>query len=173
VHVGDRESDTYELFCTACELKSHFLVRTCVDRLAGEGRHSIADEMDEVRVKGLHHFEVIDAAGKPAWATLELRYRRVHVLPPIGKQKDYPALTLIVIYARERGAPQGSNPIDWELITDLPMSSRSEAIQKLHRYAQRWEIETSHEILKSGYRAEEPKLRTADRLANLVSIFVT
>jgi hypothetical protein len=37
VHVGDRESDIYELFCTACELKTHFLVRTCGDRLAGDG----------------------------------------------------------------------------------------------------------------------------------------
>jgi hypothetical protein len=37
VHVGDRESDIYELFCTAQQLATHFLVRTCVDRLAGDG----------------------------------------------------------------------------------------------------------------------------------------
>ena len=37
VHIGDRESDIYELFCLAQELDTHFLVRTCVDRLAGEG----------------------------------------------------------------------------------------------------------------------------------------
>jgi len=170
VHVGDRESDIYELFCTAYELKTHFLVRTCVDRLAGDGQHTITTEMEEVRVKGLHHVEVIDSKGKPAWATLELRYRRVHVLPPIGKQKDYPALTLTVLHARERGAPQGRKPIDWKLITDLPVSSRSEAIEKLHWYAQRWKIETFHKILKSGCKAEDAKLRTADRLANLVSI---
>lgn len=33
VHIGDRESDIYELFCIAKELNTHFLVRTCVDRL--------------------------------------------------------------------------------------------------------------------------------------------
>lgn len=38
IHVGDRESDIYELFCTAQQEGTHFLVRTCVDRLAGEGR---------------------------------------------------------------------------------------------------------------------------------------
>src|SRR5579864_681918 len=32
VHVGDRESDIYELFCAAQEEGTHFLVRTCVDR---------------------------------------------------------------------------------------------------------------------------------------------
>lgn len=41
IHVGDRESDIYELFCTAYELGTHFLVRTC-DRLAGDGEHTIA-----------------------------------------------------------------------------------------------------------------------------------
>jgi hypothetical protein len=30
VHIGDRESDIYELFCMAQQLETHFLVRTCV-----------------------------------------------------------------------------------------------------------------------------------------------
>src|SRR5258707_9503190 len=50
VHIGDRESDIYELFCTAHDAGTHFLLRTCVDRLAGDGDHTIADEMREVRV---------------------------------------------------------------------------------------------------------------------------
>ncbi len=33
VHIGDRESDIYELFCAAQEAGTRFLVRTCVDRL--------------------------------------------------------------------------------------------------------------------------------------------
>ena len=64
VHIGDRESDIYELFCTAQELGTHFLVRTCVDRLAGDGQHTIADEMDEVRVQGVHRVEVRDGKGR-------------------------------------------------------------------------------------------------------------
>ena len=50
VHIGDRESDIYELFCLADEVGTHFLVRTCVDRLAGDGKHTIADEMSEKRL---------------------------------------------------------------------------------------------------------------------------
>jgi hypothetical protein len=49
--------------------------------------------------------------------------------------------------------------------------SRAEAIEKLDWYAMRWKIEVFHKILKSGCKAEESKLRTADRLANLISIF--
>jgi hypothetical protein len=37
VHIGDRENDIYEFFCAAREAGTHFLVRTCVDRLAGDG----------------------------------------------------------------------------------------------------------------------------------------
>jgi hypothetical protein len=35
----------------------------------------------------------------------------------------------------------------------------------------RWKIEMFHKILKSGCRAEESRLRTAERLANLISLF--
>jgi hypothetical protein len=171
VHVGDRESDIYELFCKAHELGTHFVVRTCVDRLAGNGKHTIADEMEEVAVKGLHRVETRDEHGDACSATLELKYRRCQVLPPVGKQKRYPALNLVVIYATERGTPKGRKPIEWKLITDLPVRSRAEAIEKLDWYAMRWKIEVFHKILKSGCKAEESKLRTADRLANLISIF--
>jgi hypothetical protein len=171
VHIGDRESDIYELFCAAGEVGTHFLVRTCVDRLAGAGDHTIADEMDEVAVKGLHRIEVRDSKGDLDKAILEIRYRKIRVLPPIGKQKRYPALTLTVIHAEERGTPENRKKIDWRLITDLPVQSRQDAIEKLEWYALRWKIEVFHKILKSGCKAEESKLRTAERLANLISVF--
>jgi hypothetical protein len=171
VHIGDRESDIYELFCTAQEVGTHFLVRTCVDRLAGDGDHTIADEMSESAVKGLHRIEVRDNNGDPDEAVLEIRYRRIRVLPPIGKQKRYPALTLTVIHAEERGTPKNRKKIDWKLITDLPIQSRKDAIEKLNWYALRWKIEVFHKILKSGCRAEEAKLRTAQRLANLIAVY--
>jgi hypothetical protein len=171
VHIGDRESDIYELFCLAQEVGTHFLVRTCVDRLAGDGDHTIADEMDEVAVKGLHRIEVRDSKGDADEAILEIRYRTIRVLPPIGKQQRYPALTLTVIHAEERGTPKNRKKIDWRLITDLPVRSRADAIEKITWYSLRWKIEVFHKILKSGCRAEESRLRTAQRLANLIAVF--
>jgi hypothetical protein len=171
VHIGDRESDIYELFCAAQEIGTHFLGRTCVDRLAGDGGHTIAEEMDEIAIKGLHRVEVRDNNGDPDKAVLEIRYREIHVLPPIGKQKRYPALTLTVIHAEERGTPKNRKKIEWKLITDLPVHSRQDAIEKLLWYALRWKIEVFHKILKSGCKAEESKLRTAQRLANLIAVF--
>jgi hypothetical protein len=171
VHVGDRESDIYELFCAAQQAGTHFVVRTCVDRLAGEGDHTIAEEMKEVGVKALHRIEVRNKKGELDQAVLEIKYRRLRVLPPVGKQKQYPELTLTIIHAQERGTPKDREKIDWKLITDLGVNSRIEAVQKIQWYALRWKIEMFHKILKSGCKAEESKLRTAERLVNLISVF--
>jgi hypothetical protein len=171
VHIGDRESDIYELFSIAQDAGTHFLLRTCVDRLAGEGDHTVADEMREVNVQGLHRIEVRNKKGDISEAVLELRYRRIRVLPPIAKQKLYPALMLTVLHATERDAPKGRDRIDWKLVTDLPVRSRKDAIEKLNWYAMRWKIETFHKILKSGFKAEEVRLRTAERIVNLIAIF--
>jgi len=171
IHIGDRESDIYELFSTAHDVGTHFLVRTCVDRLAGDGQHTISQEMETVDVKANHLITVLDRKGRPEQAVLELRYRRIRVLPPIGKQNRYPELRLTVIYAQEVETPTGRDRIDWKLITDLPVSTPLQAIEKLEWYASRWKIETFHKIVKSGCKAEESKLRTADRLVNLIAVF--
>jgi len=70
---------------------------------------------------------------------------------------------LTVLHATERGKPRGRDRIDWKLITNLPVTSRAQAIEKLHWYALRWRIEVFHKILKSGCQAEQSKLRTAER----------
>src|SRR5580700_6920616 len=38
VHIGDRESDIYELFCTAQQAGTHFVVRSCVESSRRTGR---------------------------------------------------------------------------------------------------------------------------------------
>ncbi|MGH9663355.1 MAG: IS4 family transposase, partial [Bryobacteraceae bacterium] len=171
IHIGDRESDIYELFCAAQESGTKFLIRTCVDRLAGDGRHTIAAAMRRVKVKAIHEVEVRDAKGKVSHATVKVKYHRLRAHPPIGKQKEYPPLMLTVIYAQEASTPQGREKIDWKLITNLPVRSRKDVVEKLAWYAMRWRIETFHKILKSGCRAEASKLRAAERIVNLIAVF--
>ena len=171
IHVGDRENDIYEFFCATQEIGTNFIVRACVDRLAGNGDHTITDEIDEVRVRGRHSVEIRTKTGKVETAKLEIRYKRIRVQPPIGKQKRYPALALTVIHAEERNHPAHRAPVVWKLITNLEVNSATQAIEKLDWYALRWKIEVFHNILKSGCKAEDSKLRTAERLVNLIAIF--
>ena len=171
VHVGDRESDIYELYCLAQDIGTHFVVRTVVDRLAGDGGHTVKSEMATAESAGTHVIELRGEDDAIERITLDIRFKRIHVRPPIGKQKRYPSLDLTVIHASELAPPPGRKPILWKLVTDLEVTSREEAIEKISWYAMRWKIEVFHKILKSGCRAEDAKLRTADRLANLMAVF--
>ena len=170
VHIGDRESDIYELFCAAEQAKTHFLVRTCVDRFAGQGNTTIAKAMARQPIRGQHEVEVRDGHGQVSTTRVYLRYCRMTVYPPVAKRKRYPVLTLTVIHAHERGTPKGRDPIRWELLTDLPVEDLAAAIEKLDWYAMRWKLETYHKVLKSGCQAEHSKLRTAQRLTNLLAV---
>jgi Transposase DNA-binding/Transposase Tn5 dimerisation domain len=168
VHIGDRESDIYELFCAAQDAGTHFLVRTCVNRLLEDGS-TVAEEMEAVPIKGLHRIELRNDKGEISEVTLELRYRRMKLRPPVGKQDKYAEQVLTVIHATERNAPQGREPIEWKLLTNLPVGSREQAIEKLKWYALRWKIEVFHKILKSGCKVEASGLQTAERLTRLIA----
>lgn len=170
VHVGDRENDIYEFFCAARELGTHFLVRTCVDRLALDGKRTVGTVMATAPVAGTHGVEATAEDGGVHRAELELRFARVRVLPPIGKQKHYPALDLTILHAREAAEPEGRARLDWKLATDLPVAGLDEAVGMLRWYACRWKIELFHKVLKSGCRAEAARLRTAERLTKLIAV---
>ena len=170
VHIGDRESDIYELFCECQSLGTHFLFRTCVDRRAGADEGTVNDAIEKRRINAVHRIEVQNDKGKPSTAVLEIKYHRLQICPPIGKQKRYGKLMLTVIHAIERGTPKDRAPIAWKLITDLSVTRKAEAIEKLEWYALRWNIETFHKVLKSGCRTEDSKLRSAERLANLIAM---
>jgi hypothetical protein len=137
VHIGDRESDIYDLFCTAEELGTRFLVRSRFDRRTADDGHSIAEEMAQVAVQGLHRIEFRGPQGQDCEALLEIKYGRVTMLAPSSKSK-VPALDLMVVHARERDAPANRTPLEWKLITNLPVGSEAEAIEKIDWYAMRW-----------------------------------
>ncbi len=77
-----------------------------MDRLAEDGTRTISQEIDESLSKVLHRVEVRDKQGNCSEATVEIRRRRIRVIPSIGKQKRHPDLTLTVTYAQERRTPK-------------------------------------------------------------------
>jgi hypothetical protein len=169
VHIGDRESDIYELFSLADELGTHFLVRSSSERLTDREGVTISEEMETAPVNGVHAIKFRDSNGAKHDAILEIKFRAIEVPPPKTK-RQYSSLDLTVIYAVERDAPEGREPIVWKLLTSLPVKTLAEAIEKLNWYAMRWKIEVFHKVLKSGCRTEASELRTTDRLTNFIAI---
>ena len=98
-------------------------------------------------------------------AELTLRYERV-TLPRPG---DKPT-ALWMMHAREQCPPPNADPLEWFLLTTLPVTDVHEATRLLKWYALRWRIEDYFRILKSGCKIEELQHRTAERLQRATAI---
>lgn len=55
-------------------------------------------------------------------------------------------------------------------MTNLPVADFAIATEKLEWYALRWRAEVFHKVMKSGCRAEEARLETAERLAKFLAL---
>ncbi|WLB97050.1 IS4 family transposase [Bradyrhizobium japonicum] len=176
VHVGDRESDIYELFCLAQDLGTRFLVRVQTNRLAEpsskasprDAAHRVFAQLDAVPWSGRHRVAIGGEDGETAF--LQIKFASVKTLPPIGKQKRYAPQTLVYIHALEVDPPSDRDPIDWKLVTNLPVDDLTAAVEKLDWYALRWKVEVFHKVMKSGCRAEDARLQTAERLVTLLAL---
>ena len=115
------------------------------------GRHRITIDQDET-----------------AW--LQVKFATINTLPPVGKQKRYSPQVLTYIHAARENPPPDRAPIDWKLVTNLPVDDLSAAVEKLGWYALRWKAEVFHKVMKSGCRAEEARLETAERLAKFLAL---
>lgn len=80
------------------------------------------------------------------------------------------ALPLWAVLAQEVDVPAGSRPLEWMLLTTLPVTDVDATIEKLKWYAHRWQIEVYHRTLKSGCRIEQRQLGSAARLENCLAI---
>lgn len=72
-----------------------------------------------------------------------MKFAAINTLPPVGKQKRYSLQALTYIHALEENPPPGREPIDWKLVTNLPVEDLSVAVEKLGWYALRWKAEVS------------------------------
>ena len=58
------------------------------------------------------------------------------------------------IVAREVEPPAGDKPIEWRLLTNLPVDTLEQAARMIDWYRARWEIELFFLILKEGCRVQ-------------------
>ena len=113
--------------------------------------------------------DVIASRSIRTTAWLQVKFATINTLPPVGKQKRYSPQVLTYIHAVEENPPPGREPIDWKLVTNLPVKDLSAVVEKLGWYALRWKAEVFHKVIKSGCRAEEARLETAERLAKFLA----
>ena len=153
VYVADRESDIYELFAEG-DGQAHradWLVRATHDRrVLDEG--CLSEALAQAPVLGEIEF-ALPASHKrrKKHVTQTLKATRVELQPPQRYRHSLDSVEVTVVLAQETRPPKGEDPVTWILLTDLPVITVDQAIEKIGWYLCRWQIEIYFKIrLVSG-----------------------
>lgn len=110
--------------------------------------------------------------GRPSRiARMELRWREVEISPPaVALKKSWPALKLYALWAREVGAPSGTEPLDWLLLSPWPLKTLKMARRLGRWYSLRWGIECWHKVLKVVCGVEKRQMKSAQVLERALAL---
>jgi Domain of unknown function (DUF4338)/Transposase DNA-binding/Transposase Tn5 dimerisation domain len=172
VSVGDREADIYELFvwATAEPGRPKLLVRAEHNRRVQDEHRYLWEQMAAQPVAGIQPVRIPRRGQRAAReAQLEVRFGAVELRAPQTRTK-LPNVKLWAVWAREADAPAGTEPVEWMLLTTLPVETFEQACEKLQWYTRRWGIEVFHRTLKSGCQIETRQLGSADRIEACLAI---
>lgn len=169
VKVGDRGSDIYDHLAACQSAGQRFVIRSCKDRvLVDEDGRPAGKLFEKARASvslGTVALDLRARPGQPARkAQLEISVTPVRLRAP---QTDghgpgaRPPMTCAVVRVWEPNPPAGVTPLEWMLLTDLPVETFAQACQVVQIYATRWLEEEFHKALKTGMKVESLQLETA------------
>jgi hypothetical protein len=173
VSVADRESDVFEFFLEAQKLGVDVLARAAYDRNVEAEPEQLFATLASAPVLA-HKSVALPATPKRKARTAKLAIRACPLVlqsPRNGTAHGLPPLALWGVWAYELEAPPGEEPLDWKLLSSVPVLSDKDALERLEWYAARWSIEQWHKVLKDGCRIEMRQLQSAERLKRLITIY--
>ena len=180
ITVCDRESDIFDFFHLAEELNTEVLVRANHNRKVNKStpNSEVTGEelwpyMKKKRIKGFIEIKIPAQNKQPERiAKCSVRFGRFTVTPSRNspKRNELSKISLNAVYVSEKSCPKNASPIDWMLLTNIPVETLDQAIEKITWYCLRWRIEVLHKVLKSGLNVEDCRLQTADRLVRYLSV---
>jgi hypothetical protein len=193
ITVADSEADIYEVVvqATSGPRTCDWIVRACQDRalLSEDGRKIAENHLrDTLLAQPVVFTNTIQVRGRQAkvncekrgrrqpresrQAEVEVRAGRVTLRPPWRADRKLPPVTLNVVLVREINPPAGEEPVEWLLLTSLPVDTLDEVQQVVQCYCVRWMIEVFFRVLKSGCRVEERQFEQMDRLLTCLAVYL-
>ena len=187
--VADSESDIYHLFAEPRgDQPVHWLIRACQERNAEntDGSHGAIRECvmaapllftKEIPVRGRHAKTSCETrtrreSRESRTAEVEVRAARVALQPPANSDRPLPPVSVNVVLVREANPPEDEEPVEWILLTTLPIDTVEEVGQIIQYYCVRWMIEVFFRTLKSGCRVEERRFEHIDRLLPCLAVYL-
>ncbi len=83
-----------------------------------------------------------------------------------------PPATINVVFAEEINPPENEEPVNWLLLTCLPIDTFKQVSLRLQWYAARWEIEIFFRVLKQGCKIEKLQFETEKRFAVCLAFYI-
>lgn len=176
INICDREADLFEFFYKAISEEKLFLVRAMHNRKSTD-ELKIFDQIQALEATGNILIEIPRDTrnNRPKrTADIELRHLKVEIPVPVKVRKYYSnkePLKVNLILAQEINVPEGIEPIQWYLVTNVDIESFEDILEKIKWYVQRWKIERFHYILKSGCKIEKLQSDDAERLKKLILMY--
>ena len=172
VVITDREGDLYELHDAVKQAPAnvHTLIRAQHDRqLVGPDKLWAFMAAQPVGLR--RSVRLPRGHGQPCRvACVQVRWAQVTIqAPAVGCKKSWPPLSLSAVWVHEPNAPAGLEPLDWMLLSDLPIQGAEQAWEKVQWYCRRWGIEEWHRAIKTGCASEQREFKTAQHLQRVLA----
>jgi hypothetical protein len=179
VSVADREGDIHEWFLDAAERdeeeQATFVIRAkCNRRVKGQPHDTyLWEALSAAPVLGQTVVEVSEQAGRaPRQARLTVRTHAVTFNRGRRRGGTLPPVRVQAVYVKEEEPPPGEAPLEWMLLTNLPVEDFPTAELIISWYRARWEIELYFRILKQGCRIEKLRLEAPERLERCIAVYM-
>jgi Transposase DNA-binding/Transposase Tn5 dimerisation domain/Transposase DDE domain len=192
ISVADSEADIYEFVVQALSepRRCDWIVRACQDRALLDEGGKVAEKhlRDTVLAQPVLFTKTIQVRGRRAKVSCETRGRRqprqsrqaevevraggVTLRPPWRAGRKLPPLPVNAVSVREIDPPPGEEPVEWLLLTSLPVDTSEAARQVVQYYCVRWMIEVFFRVLKSGCRVEERRFEEMDRWLTCLAVYL-
>ncbi len=105
-------------------------------------------------------------------AEVEVRADRVTLRPPWRHDRKLPEVTVNVVLVREIDPPANEVPVEWILLTSLPIDDAEQVRAVIQYYCVRWMIEVFFRTLKSGCRVEGRRFEHLGRLLPCLAVYL-
>jgi hypothetical protein len=171
VHVGDCGSDLFPFFAAIRQTGAQFVIRAYQDRRLETPEvaylRTTCRQLPAVATRPL----LLSARhGRPARSLqLSLAYCTVVLRPP-RHDPGYAPMTVSVIRAWDPDSLATDEPVEWMLLSSLPVQTVAAAWERVAWYTCRWVVEEFHQCLKTGCRIEQRRLATRERLWRLLAL---
>jgi hypothetical protein len=192
ITVADSEADIFELLVEGQSLegRAHWIVRACQNRALRREKDAEDDAAKsilqavtaaaskttyEVTVRGRESKVNCETRGRrqareSRTATVEVRACNVTLRAPYRYDRKLPDVTVNVVLVREVNPPAGEEPIEWLLLTSLPIKTTKQILRIIKSYCLRWIIELFFRVLKQGCKVEKRRFETFDRVERFLAV---